>query len=93
LLSLRQRIQTLIDRRFYRQKYDAAKIVSAFSSTLRQEVDLDQLSGRLVAVVQETMQPAQVSLWIRQPGRADIPLFQEPHMVKGESSDAARPSI
>ncbi len=62
---LRQGIQRLIDRRFYRRKYDATKIVTAFSATLRQEVDLDQLREQLLAVVQETMQPASLSLWIR----------------------------
>jgi hypothetical protein len=62
---LRHRIQRIIDRRFYRSKYEAAKIVAAFSSTLRQEVDLDQMRDQLLAVVQETMQPASLSLWIR----------------------------
>ena len=75
---LRHRIQQLIDRRFYRSKYDAAKIVAAFSSTLRQEVDLDQLRDQLLAVVQETMQPASLSLWIR-------PLKQQP---SGEEPDS-----
>ena len=62
---VRRRIQRSIDRRFYRRKYDAARTIAAFSSTLRHEVDLDQLGEELVAVVQETMQPSHISLWLR----------------------------
>jgi hypothetical protein len=64
---LRKRIQEFIDRRFYRKRYDAELILQAFSATTLKEVDLDQLRTHLLQVVDETMQPVQAFLWIREP--------------------------
>ncbi|HET7482391.1 MAG TPA: hypothetical protein VFK89_05960, partial [Actinomycetota bacterium] len=62
---IRVRVQAFIDQRFYRRRFDATKTIETFSSHLRDEVDLNTLSTKLVGVVTETMQPAHVSLWLR----------------------------
>jgi hypothetical protein len=73
---LRRRIQSFIDRRFYRRRYDIENTLESFAETLREEVDIDRLSGHLVEIVQETMQPESVWLWLRTPDH-DGPVNQK----------------
>jgi hypothetical protein len=70
----RRRIQAVVDRRFNRRRYNTAKTIEAFAARLREQVDLDALTDELLAVVDQTMEPTQVSFWLRPPppGSSDI---------------------
>jgi|SRR5579859_1834033 len=68
-VPLRRRVQSVIDQRFYRRKYDAARILAEFGATLRDQVNIDDLTERLAEVVDETMQPESVGLWLVAPAR------------------------
>jgi hypothetical protein len=78
----RRRIQQAVDRRFNRARYNSAMTIEAYSVRLREEVDLDTLSGELLAVVDQTMEPTRVSLWLR----------PSPHGSSGTPRSEARPT-
>jgi hypothetical protein len=68
---LRRRVQAVVDRRFNRRRSDAARTVDAFAARLRDQVDLDALTGELLVVVDQTMQPTTASLWLRRPAAGE----------------------
>jgi hypothetical protein len=76
----RRRVQAVVDQRFNRRRYDAAQTITVFSDRLHQQIDLDTLTAELLAVVDQTMQPTQASLWLRPPrpsGTAGVTVAQQ----------------
>jgi hypothetical protein len=69
---LRRRLQKLIDRRFFRRRYDAQQVLASFAATIRSETDPDQLTAELARVVQETMQPKTVEIWLTRPKKEKV---------------------
>jgi hypothetical protein len=92
-MPLRRRIQNVIDKRFYRRKYDAAKVLAAFGATARDETNLDALTGGLLRVVDETMQPEFVGLWLRDPSiqaRGEADGAPQPHHIAVHTEEPRR---
>jgi hypothetical protein len=85
---VRSRLQRLIDRRFYREKYDAEKTLTAFSTTLQSEIDLGELREQLLVVVEDTIRPSHVSLWLR---TSEAPPAQSPYSLEAYSQMSSKP--